>query len=157
MMNNYWRARFCGPLAPYSDGLRAELAALAYAPSTVTSHLGLWAQLDRWLVERGLNTSELTAVKIEEFLVERGQAHRYLYSIRALAPGLEFLRRVGAVPEVGAGAEESAVEVIERQFRKYLLVAGGLGPGCPQTRVFRVWAFLGFRVQRGRQDLVLLG
>src|SRR3954452_17186024 len=50
MMNNYRRARFCGPLAPYAEGLRAELAALAYAPSTVTSHLGLWAQLDRWLV-----------------------------------------------------------------------------------------------------------
>jgi len=73
MMNDYWRARFSGPIAPYADGLRAELLALAYAPSTVTSHLGLWAQLDRWLVDRGLAVSELTAVRIEEFLVERGQ------------------------------------------------------------------------------------
>lgn len=153
MMNNYRRARFCGPLAPYSDGLRAELAALAYAPSTVTSHLGLWAQLDRWLVERGLNTSELTAVKIEEFLVERGQTHRYLYSIRALAPGLEFLRRVGAVPEVGAGAEESAVEVIERQFRKYLLVERGLAEVSAETYVLRARPFLADRARRGRLDL----
>jgi hypothetical protein len=45
-MSNYWRARFSGPIAPYVDGLRAAFSTLGYAPSTVTSHLGLWAQLD---------------------------------------------------------------------------------------------------------------
>lgn len=154
MMNNYWRARFSGPLAPYADGLRAELAALAYAPSTVTSHLGLWAQLDGWLVERGLNTSQLTAVRIEEFLAERGQTHRYLYTAKALTPGLEFLRRVAAVPEVEAVAEdESAVEVIERQFRNYLLVVRGLAEASAGTYVVRARPFLAERARHGRLDL----
>lgn len=153
MMNNYWRARVCGPLAPYADGLRTELTALAYAPSTVTSHLGLWAQLDRWLVDRGLDASELTAVRIEEFLAERGQTHRYLYTIKALTPGLEFLRRIGAVPVAGKVAEESPVEVIERQFRNYLLVERGLAGVSVETYVVRARPFLADRARRGRLDL----
>jgi len=45
-MNDHWRAPFSGPLAAYVDGLRAELSTLAYAPSTVSSHIALWAQVD---------------------------------------------------------------------------------------------------------------
>ena len=153
-MSNYWRARFSGAMAPYVDGLRAEFSTLGYAPSTVTSHLGLWAQMDRWLADRGLETSELTAVRIEEFLAERGRTHRYLYSIKALSPGLEFLRRVGAVPGVEAVAqEESAVEAIERQFRNYLLVERGLAEVSAETYVLRARPFLTDRARRGQLDL----
>ena len=70
-MDDYWETQFCGPLAPYVDGLREELSALAYAPSTVTSHLALWAQLGRWLARQELDPSELTAAALEEFLAER--------------------------------------------------------------------------------------
>ncbi len=66
-MNNYWMARFSGPLAPYVDDLRAEFSAMAYAPSTVSSHMALWAQLSGWLERRGMDPSELTAAGIEEF------------------------------------------------------------------------------------------
>jgi hypothetical protein len=55
IVDDYWRKKFCGPLAPYVDGLREELSALAYAPSTVTSHLALWAQLSCWLERQGLD------------------------------------------------------------------------------------------------------
>lgn len=154
-MSNYWRARFSGPLVPYVDGLRAELATLAYAPSTVTAHLALWAQLSCWLERRGLDTSGLTASRIEEFLTERRRTHRYLYTIRALSPGLEFLRRVGAIPGVDAVAEEeeSEVEAIERQFRTYLLVERGLAEVSVETYVVRARPFLADRARRGRLDL----
>jgi integrase/recombinase XerD len=153
-MDIYWRTRFFGPLAPYADGLRAELATLAYAPSTVTSHLALWAQLSRWLERQGLDPAELTAARIEEFLAERGQTHGYLYTIKALAPGLEFLRRVGALPGVEAVAEEeSAVEVIERRFRSYLLVERGLAEVSVETYVVRARPFLADRARHGRLDL----
>lgn len=152
-MNDYWSARFSGPIAPYVAGLRAEFSALAYAPSTVTAHLALWAQLSRWLERRGLEAAELTAAGIEEFLAERRQTHRYLYTIKALAPGLEFLRRVGAVPGARTVAEESPVEVIERQFRCYLLIERGLAEVSAETYVVRARPFLAERARRGQLDL----
>lgn len=153
-MDNYWRTRFCGPLGPYVDGLREELSTLAYAPSTVTSHLALWAQLSRWLERQGLDPSELTAAGIEEFLAERRQTQGYLYTIKALSPGLEFLRRVGAVRVVEAVAEEeSAVEAIERQFRSYLLVERGLAEVSVETYVVRARPFLADRARHGQLDL----
>ncbi len=64
-MTNYRKAQFSGPIAPYVDGLRVEFSTLAYAPSTMTSHLALWAQLSRWLERQGLDMSGLTAALIE--------------------------------------------------------------------------------------------
>lgn len=152
MMNKYWRTRFNGPIAPYLDDLRRTFSALGYAPSTMDSHLGLWAQLDRWLADRGLGTSELTAVRIEEFLAERRLTHGYLYTVKALSPGLDFLRGTGAVPDVPAMAE-STVERIERQFRNYLLIERGLAEISVVTYVVRARPFLADRARRGRLDL----
>lgn len=153
-MNNYWRAQFSGPLAAYVDGMRAEFSALGYAPSTVTSHLGLWAQLDQWLAARGLAVSELNLARIEEFLAVRRQTHRYLYSIKALSPGLEYLRRVEAVPSVEAMAgTEPAVEEVEGRFRNYLLVERGLAEVSVETYVIRARPFLVDRMRRGHLNL----
>jgi site-specific recombinase XerD len=156
-MGDYWKRQFCGPLAPYVDGLREELSALAYAPSTVASHLALWAQLSRWLEREGLELGDMTTGAIEGFLVERRERHGYLYTIKALSPGLEFLRRVGAVPGVQAVTEPgSAVEAIERQFRIYLLVERGLAEVSAETYVARARPFLADRARRGGLDLVSL-
>lgn len=152
-MNNYWMARFSGPLAPYVDDLRAEFSAMAYAPSTVSSHMALWAQLSGWFERRGMDPSELTAAGIEEFLAERRRTHCYLYTIRALSPGLEFLRRVGVIPLASEVAQESALEVIERQFRCYLLVERGLAEVSAETYVVRARPFLADRARRGGLDL----
>ncbi len=153
-MNYCGRAPFSGPLGVFADGLRAEFSALGYAPSTVTAHLGLWAQLDQWLADRGLALSELNRARIEEFLEVRRQTHRYLYSIKALAPGLEYLRRVEAVPGVEATGERApAVEEIERRFRNYLLVERGLAEVSVETYVIRARPFLVDRMRRDRLDL----
>jgi integrase/recombinase XerD len=157
IMGEYQKTQFGGPLAPYVDGLREELSALGYAPSTVTSHLGLWAQLSRWLEREGLDPGELTAATIEGFLAERRRTHGYLYTFAALSPGLEFLRRVGAVPGVQAVTEPgSAVEAIERQFRNYLLVERGLAEVSVETYVARARPFLADRALRGGLDLASL-
>lgn len=153
-MNNYWRALFSGPLAAFADGLRAEFSALGYAPSTVTAHLGLWAQLDQWLADRGLALSELNRARIEEFLEVRRQTHRYLYSINALTPGLGYLRRAEAVPAVEAMSQTApAVEEIERRFRNYLLAERGLAEVSVKTYVIRARPFLVDRMRRDHLDL----
>ena len=156
-MNDYWRARFSGPIASYLDGLEVAFSALAYAPATVSSHLALWAQLSRWLERHGLDASGLTAAVIEEFLAERRRTHRYLYTVKALAPGLEFLRRVEAVPGGEAvAAQVTEVEAVEREFRNYLLVERGLAGVSVDTYAVRARPFLADRARRGRLDLASL-
>ena len=85
-MNNYWKRQFSGPLARYAEDLRAEFSSLGYAPSTLTSHLALWAQASRWLESQALTASEFTPDRVWEFVQVRGQTHRYLYSFTALSP-----------------------------------------------------------------------
>ena len=152
-MNDYLRDRFSGPLAPYVDGLSAEFLTLAYAPSTVRSHLALWAQLSQWLESQGLDSSHLTAARIEAFLSVRRQTHNYLYTAMALSPGLDFLRRVGAVPEIETAVPDTAVAAIERQFRTYLMVERGLAEISAETYVVRARPFLVDRARRGPLDL----
>lgn len=152
-MSNYWKRQFAGPLAGHVEDLRVEFSKLGYAPSTATSHLALWAQVSRWLDGRGLAASELTPDRIGDFLQFRGRTHGYLYSIKALSPGLELLRRMGAVPGVQEKVQESAIEAIEREFRNYLLVERALAEISAQTYVIRARPFLIDRARRGRLEL----
>jgi len=152
-MDDYSRVPVCGPLAPYVDGLRAELVALGYGSSTVGAHLALWVQLSRWLQDQGLDASRLTPARIEEFVAVRRQTHRYLYTVNALTPGLGFLRRAGVIPGIQARVADTAVEVIECQFRTYLLVVRGLAEVSADTYVSRARPFLAERARRGPLDL----
>lgn len=157
IMNNYWRTRFRGPIAPYAHGLRETFEKLGYARSTVTSHLALWAQLSQWLADQDLTTYGLSADRVEEFLKARRQAGRRLYSIKALAPGLEFLREVGAAPGIEIMVEASSeVEVIAEQFRDYLLFERGLAEVSADTYVLRARPFLSDRARDGHLDLASL-
>lgn len=70
-----------------------------------------------------------------------------------MSPGLEFLRRVGVIPLASEMAQESALEVIERQFRCYLLVERGLAEVSAETYVVRARPFLADRARRGGLDL----
>lgn len=152
-MRNYWKRQFAGPLAGYVEDLRAEFSTLGYAPSTLTSHLALWAQVSRWLEGQGLAASELTPGRIGEFLRVRGRTHRYLYSMKALSPGLVLLRRMGVVPDIEEKVEETEVEAIERRFCDYLLVERGLADVSAETYVIRARPFLVDRARRGRLEL----
>lgn len=91
--------RVDGPLAPFADGLRGDLAGRGYAVDTVVDHVHLLASLSDWLSGRGLAVGELTTAVAEEFLRERrAGGHRVGVTSRGLAPVLGFLRREQAVP-----------------------------------------------------------
>jgi hypothetical protein len=49
-----------GPLAPFADGLRGELAGQGYASDTITDHVHLLADLSGWLGGQGLDAGALT-------------------------------------------------------------------------------------------------
>jgi site-specific recombinase XerD len=114
--------------------------------------VALWAQLSGWLAGQGLQADDLTGERIEAFLAGRRRVPGYLYTVRALAPGLSVLRRVGAIPQPPP-MRESPVDVVERQFHDYLLAERGLAAASADTYVVRVQPFLLERARRGPLDL----
>ena len=92
------RVRFPGPLAPFAAELRAELAALGYAPTSACNQLRLASHLSRWLQAQGLGPGDLSGPVLTRFLVDRRREYTSHYSIQALGPTLRCLRRVGAAP-----------------------------------------------------------
>lgn len=145
--------RFSGPLTPFVDGLAGELSGVGYAPTTVRAHLELWAQLSRWLAGQGLEPAQLTEVAIDRFLVVRRRTHAVLYSVRALAPGLAFLRRAGVVPEAPRPVPNTAVDAVLGRFQAYLRVERGVLEATAESYAHRARPFLQNRVRDGVLDL----
>src|SRR6266545_2901824 len=93
------RIRVPGPLEPYAEGFRGELAGRGYSPGAAAVQLQLMAHLSGWLAGRGLDTAGLTSALVDAYLAERrrlGCASHW--TRRALAPLLGFLRRREVVP-----------------------------------------------------------
>ncbi|MBV9163434.1 MAG: tyrosine-type recombinase/integrase [Pseudonocardiales bacterium] len=145
--------RFVGPLAPFANGLAGELAGLGYAPATARTHLELWAQLSGWLAEQGLEPGQLVQEVIDRFLLVRRGTHAALHSLRALRPGLEFLRRTGVVPEAPSPVASTLIDVVLDRFRAYLRSERGVLEATAQTYAQRARPFLVNRVRDGGLDL----
>ena len=80
-----------GPLAPFADGLREDLARRGYALDTITDHVHLLADLSGWLASHGLTAAGLTGELAGEFVrARRADGRRTGVSDRALAPALGF-------------------------------------------------------------------
>jgi integrase/recombinase XerD len=121
------RVRVRGPLGPYSEGFRMELAARGYEPSSAAGQLQVMAHLSRWPVDRGLDGHELTSSVVEEFLRARRVAgYGQWLSARGMAPLLDHLREVGIAPVCSPGVADSVVEVLLATYRAYLVEERGL-------------------------------
>jgi len=121
------QVRVGGPLGPYSDGFRTQLAARGYEPSSAAGQLQVMAHLSRWLVDRGLDGHELTSSVVEEFLRDRRVAgYGQWLSARGMAPLLDHLREVGIAPVCSPAVADGAVEVLLAAYRAYLVEERGL-------------------------------
>ena len=115
-----------GPFARYALGYGAYLVELGYRPRSVAVQLRLVAHLSRWLEERDLEPSALTAPSVGgEFLRARRGRYVDLSGGRALGPLLGYLRGLGIVPGLGSAAG-SAVERLLADYRDYLVRERGL-------------------------------
>src|SRR6266540_3412863 len=65
------RIRVPGPLEPYAEGFRGELAGRGYSPGAAAVQLQLMAHLSGWLAGRGLDTAGLTSALVDAYLAER--------------------------------------------------------------------------------------
>lgn len=126
MGGNPSRARITGPLVAYRAGFVTELEELSYRPNVVCDHLHLLAHVSRWLDQQGLDASDLTPERVEEFLAAR-RAEGYTEGLctRSLAPLLRYLRSIGDVPPP-LSAPTTPIDDWLAEFGRYLLEERGL-------------------------------
>jgi hypothetical protein len=122
--------RVTGPLMPYADGFRAELARRGYAPGSAEFQLQLVAHLSRWLASKDLRAGELTRERALQFLeARRSSGYTTLRSERGLSPLLDHLRRLGVVSEPASPVVSTPLERLLEDYRGYLVRERGLGAG----------------------------
>jgi site-specific recombinase XerD len=119
-----------GPLAPFAEGLRRDLADRGYARDTVGDHVHLLADLSEWLSGRGLAVADLATPVAEEFLrVRRAAGLRVGVTPRGLAPLLGYLRRLGVAPAHTAAVPDTPVQILLAEYRQHLVGERGLSSG----------------------------
>ena len=134
-----------GPLAPFVQGLRRDLASQGYALDTVGDHVHLLADLSGWLSGRGLSVADLTTQVAGEFLRERRAAGRRVgVTPRGLAPVLEYLRRVRVAPPDAVVEASTPLESLLVEYRAHLVGERGLSAGTAThylrcARTFLTW------------------
>ena len=140
------RVRVTGPLAPYAQGFAAELSRQGYRRKPVTDQVRLLAHLSRWLLGKGLDTSDLTMSVLNEFLgVRRSQGYTLWLSPKALAPLASYLRSIG----VTIGEHEPAlgpIEALLARYREYLVGTRGLTAGSALGYINLVRPFVAGRL-----------
>jgi len=125
-----WRVVVQGPLASFADGLREDLAGQGFSPDTITDHVHRLADLSSWLLDRGLVAGELTSEVVREFQRERRSAGVPVgVGRRALAPLLEYLRRLQVVPPPAVLVAVAPADVLVGEYRRYLEDERGLSAG----------------------------
>jgi integrase/recombinase XerD len=116
-----------GPLAPWAGGFESWLTARGYASRSVYHRVCQLSLLSRWLEREGLRAAELTDERAEQFLdVRRATGRSTWVSSRCLALPLEYLREVGAVPELVVAVADGELDELLEGYREYLLLERGL-------------------------------
>ena len=119
-----------GPLAPFAEGLRGDLAGQGYALDTVVDHVHLLADLSHWLSGRGLAVAELTTPMAEDFLRDRRSAGRRTgVTPRGLAPVLGYLRRLQVAPAHADVVASMPLDLLLADYKRYLVGERGLSSG----------------------------
>lgn len=124
------RVRVTGPLERYAAGFRVELGRRGYASASAAQRMQLMACVSRWMAAERVAVSGFTCERVEGFVAwRRAAGYVHFRSSRSLAPLLEYLRALGAVPERVVVAADGPVDVLVERFRAYLLGERGLAAG----------------------------
>lgn len=123
--------RVAGPLAPYSDGFRADLGGRGYSPWSVRFDLETMADLSRWLVAAGLDLAGLTAAEVERFVRQWRAAGGGRYRRgrpRGLRLLVDYLRGPGVIPETEGAVADDRLERLLAEFTTFLINERGVAP-----------------------------
>ena len=112
------RLQVSGPLAPYAEGWRAELAARGFARHSVRAHAQLMAHLSRWMADARIPASALTDEVISGYLAaRRAGGYQARTGSRVLLPLLGYLPSPPASTALRAAdrAYQAALDDLTRQ------------------------------------------
>lgn len=112
--------RIAGPLVPYFDGFRAELAAHGYTDLSAANQLRLMADLSRWLDGTGLVAEQVDRKVIGRFLAKRRRTHTQFNTDRGIKPLLRYLEDIGVVVLESVPDRRPKREVL-RAYERYLI------------------------------------
>lgn len=107
-----------GPLGSYAADFRDDLASWGYRSGY--GQVVLMARLSRWMAEQGLDVVDLTREQVDRFLSGWRVDRRPGASMRAIAPLIEHLVRVGAVPAWGPCVPSDPAGVLLERYENYL-------------------------------------
>ena len=145
-MSHPSRVRITGPLVEHAVGFRAALEAQGYRHHAVGCQLYVMAHVSRWLAAEGRDVGDLTEDQVERFLVARREAGYTLWlSTKGVAPLIEYLRGVGAVPPPEPVVAVTPAERCLAAFRTYLLEERGWSEGTVVADVHVAGLFLATR------------
>ena len=124
------QVRVTGPLGPYAEGFRAELARQGYASSSAVNQLKLVGHLSRWMTMGGLSAPELVPAEIERYVAARRAArYRHNLSDQGLRPLLEYLRGLGILTEPAPPGPATPRERLLEDYVSYLRAERSLAAG----------------------------
>ncbi len=147
------RVRVPGPLEPYAEDFRSQLAERGYSPDAAAVQLQLMGHLSGWLAGRGLDATGLTAAVVDAYLAERRSSGCASHWTRlALAPLLGFLQRREVAPaEVPPGL--GPVEALLCRYARWLAGERGLAETTIRRNVELVRPFVAGWERAGRVQL----
>jgi integrase/recombinase XerD len=142
-MDDLHGVRVAGPLGSYAQGFAGELARLGYRSGPAQKQLRLATQLSGWLADAGRGAADLDAPAIERYLAARRAAGYGEYvTLRALAPLLGYLRRLGVAPLPEAPVPRTPAEELLDGYRRWLLAERGLRPAVARGYLNAVRPFV---------------
>lgn len=117
--------RNAGRMAPYIEGLQAELLEQRYTPGTVRNQLKVVGQLGRWMDQEDVRVEALSPEVIDAFLAaKRADGRRRVEGVRSFRPFLEYLHGQGVVRL--SDAPSGLLEEFIASYRAWLIVERGL-------------------------------
>lgn len=153
-MRDLSRVQVAGPLERYAPGFVVELVGVGYTRNSAAFQLQLMAHASRWLEANDLDAGALSVDTVERFLAARRAAGYTNYvSGRAMAPLLEYLRRIGVVPAALPEVPGTPAELLLARYGEYLSVERGLAAGTVWDYVHAVRPFLAAQGADGELDL----
>ena len=148
------RVRVPGPLEPYAEDFRSQLAERGYSPDAAAVQLQLMGHLSGWLAGRGLDAAGLTAALVDAYLAERrslGCASHW--TRRALAPLLGFLQRQQVAPAEVTSGPAGPVEALLGRYARWMAAERGLAETTIRRNVELARPFVAGWERAGRVQL----
>jgi integrase/recombinase XerD len=145
-----------GSLAPWAGGFSAELERLGYSRRTAATLTGLAERLSRWMEQRGLDVTDLTAEVLDDFTATvRAQGGWFQPTAKTLTWLLDYFREIGVAPPPLTTLAQSPLEELVERYRRYLVAERGLAEGTVDYYMRTAQLFLAEHFSRGLENLTV--